>query len=55
LFCEISIRVLPHQQDTGGFFIALLSKTQNLPWEKDDLEVVVERDEKVASNGGIVF
>lgn len=30
------IRVLPHQQDTGGFFIALLTKTKPLPWEKDD-------------------
>jgi hypothetical protein len=28
---ERSIRVMPHQQDTGGFFIALLRKTGPLP------------------------
>jgi hypothetical protein len=33
LFLINSIRVLPHQQDTGGFFIALLTKTKDLPWE----------------------
>ncbi|XP_058825989.1 tRNA (cytosine(34)-C(5))-methyltransferase [Topomyia yanbarensis] len=29
------IRVLPHQQNTGGFFIALLEKKKKLPWESD--------------------
>jgi len=24
---------LPHYQDTGGFFIAVLEKTEYLPWE----------------------
>ena len=28
-----SIRIFPHQQDTGGFFVALLSKTSPLPWQ----------------------
>ncbi|KAK3086920.1 hypothetical protein FSP39_025437 [Pinctada imbricata] len=28
------MRVLPHQQNTGGFFIAVLQKTTNLPWHK---------------------
>lgn len=32
------VRVLPHQQDTGGFFIALLTKTKPLPWEKPEEE-----------------
>ena len=28
------IRILPHHQDTGGFFIAVLEKKQRLPWMK---------------------
>jgi len=27
----ISVRILPHFQDTGGFFIALLQKTGEIP------------------------
>nr|CAD7586518.1 unnamed protein product [Timema genevievae] len=27
------IRILPHQQDTGGFFVAVLEKLGSLPWE----------------------
>ncbi|XP_033754150.1 RNA cytosine-C(5)-methyltransferase NSUN2-like isoform X2 [Pecten maximus] len=27
------VRVLPHHQDTGGFFIAVLNKKQHLPWQ----------------------
>ncbi|EDO39248.1 predicted protein, partial [Nematostella vectensis] len=30
---ECCIRVYPHQQDTGGFFIAALVKTKQAPWE----------------------
>ncbi|XP_053694961.1 tRNA (cytosine(34)-C(5))-methyltransferase-like [Sabethes cyaneus] len=30
------IRVLPHHQDTGGFFIALIEKKKKLPWEEED-------------------
>lgn len=29
-----SLRILPHDQDTGGFFIAVLTKTAPLPWER---------------------
>lgn len=29
-----SIRILPHQQDTGGFFVAVLEKVKPLPGEK---------------------
>ncbi|XP_060569346.1 RNA cytosine-C(5)-methyltransferase NSUN2-like [Ruditapes philippinarum] len=29
---ERCIRVLPHQQNTGAFFIAVIHKTQELPW-----------------------
>nr|CAD7396849.1 unnamed protein product [Timema cristinae] len=28
-----NIRILPHQQDTGGFFVAVLEKLGSLPWE----------------------
>lgn len=30
---EKSMRILPHQQNTGGFFVAVFEKTQVLPWE----------------------
>ncbi|XP_023937164.1 tRNA (cytosine(34)-C(5))-methyltransferase [Bicyclus anynana] len=29
------IRILPHHQDTGGFFVAVFEKSAPLPWEKD--------------------
>ncbi len=31
--CFLSVRVLPHHQDTGGFFIAILEKQDWLPWQ----------------------
>lgn len=27
------MRILPHQQDTGGFFVAVLEKKKLCPWE----------------------
>ena len=27
------MRILPHQQNTGGFFVAVLKKVKPLPWE----------------------
>jgi 16S rRNA C967 or C1407 C5-methylase (RsmB/RsmF family) len=36
------IRVYPHLQDTGGFFIALLRKTSHLGTKKVDLPAVLE-------------
>ena len=33
LLLSLSIRVLPHLQNTGGFFVALLCKTSPLPWQ----------------------
>jgi len=30
---ERCLRVLPHQQNTGGFFVAVLKKVAPLPWE----------------------
>ena len=29
-----SVRVLPHHQDTGGFFVAVLHKSDWLPWQR---------------------
>ena len=41
-----SIRVLPHLQNTGGFFIAVLQKTAELPW-------VAARTIKKATDSGL--
>ncbi|XP_076672573.1 tRNA (cytosine(34)-C(5))-methyltransferase Nsun2 isoform X1 [Andrena cerasifolii] len=30
---ERCMRILPHHQDTGGFFVAILEKVKQLPWE----------------------
>jgi hypothetical protein len=41
LVCDVmwlvccSQRILPHHQDTGGFFVAVLTKKANLPWSKE--------------------
>ncbi|XP_063369797.1 tRNA (cytosine(34)-C(5))-methyltransferase [Cydia amplana] len=41
------IRILPHHQDTGGFFVAVLEKSAPLPWEKDrETEQPQERERK---------
>lgn len=29
------MRILPHHQDTGGFFVAVLEKVTRLPWERE--------------------
>merc|ERR1719342_248730 len=39
------VRVLPHLQNTGGFFVALLEKGEALPWESKR-EKVFEGEEK---------
>lgn len=36
------IRVLPHQQNTGGFFITVIEKRKLLPWEKQIDDTAVE-------------
>ncbi|OWF56488.1 tRNA (cytosine(34)-C(5))-methyltransferase [Mizuhopecten yessoensis] len=33
LHLDRCVRVLPHHQDTGGFFIAVLTKKTHLPWQ----------------------
>ncbi|KAG5309256.1 NSUN2 methyltransferase, partial [Acromyrmex insinuator] len=32
---EHCMRILPHHQDTGGFFVAVLEKVKALPWERE--------------------
>ncbi|KMQ95735.1 trna cytosine-c-methyltransferase-like protein [Lasius niger] len=32
---EHCMRILPHHQDTGGFFVAVLEKVKSLPWESE--------------------
>jgi len=37
------VRVLPHKQNTGGFFVALLEKTGGCPWKEEGrVEDVIE-------------
>jgi tRNA (cytosine34-C5)-methyltransferase len=31
------MRILPHHQDTGGFFVAVLCKIKPLPWQAKSL------------------
>ncbi|XP_073972226.1 tRNA (cytosine(34)-C(5))-methyltransferase Nsun2 isoform X2 [Rhodnius prolixus] len=33
------LRILPHHQNTGGFFVAVLTKTASLPWESDKVKI----------------
>lgn len=30
------MRILPHFQNSGGFFVAVLTKTKNLPWTREE-------------------
>nr|XP_018673469.1 tRNA (cytosine(34)-C(5))-methyltransferase [Ciona intestinalis] len=46
---ERCMRLLPHQQDTGGFFVAVLRKKKPLPWQKDELKCEAEVVEKSGS------
>ncbi|XP_067932243.1 RNA cytosine-C(5)-methyltransferase NSUN2-like [Watersipora subatra] len=44
------LRIVPHHQNTGGFFVAVLEKIKSLPWQKvapdtDKFEPVVEKAE----------
>ena len=41
-----SMRVLPHHQDTGGFFIAVLEKKEWLPWQRKQRRTKNVKDEK---------
>ena len=39
LLYTFSMRILPHHQDTGGFFIAVLHKKSGLPWQRKQKEL----------------
>lgn len=46
---EKSMRILPHYQNTGGFFVAALKKTKLMPWErkqKEEALVVVDSEQE---------
>ena len=38
---ERCLRILPHQQNTGGFFVSVLKKVALLPWEAQEKKPVV--------------
>ncbi|KAH8273510.1 hypothetical protein KR018_009055 [Drosophila ironensis] len=43
---EKCIRVLPHLQDSGGFFVAVIEKRRQLNFEKNDVVEALEPSEK---------
>lgn len=40
------IRILPHQQDTGAFFVAVLVKKKEVPWTQRNLGPKIEGEEE---------
>lgn len=45
------MRILPHHQDTGGFFVAVLEKVKALPWESESNSTSnLDGDEKNEKN-----
>ncbi len=46
------MRILPHQQDTGGFFVAVLEKKAPCPWEsKKAYEAAAEEGDVQQAKG----
>jgi hypothetical protein len=43
--------VLPHQQNTGGFFVALLEKNALCPWEAAAKSAALSSQKTAAANG----
>lgn len=43
---ERCMRILPHHQDTGGFFVAVLEKVKPLPWE-NSLQISAQSIENI--------
>ncbi|VDL91479.1 unnamed protein product [Schistocephalus solidus] len=60
LHLEYCRRVLPHDQNTGGFFVAVLEKIAELPWmrsktrtlKKETVSAPLEEDQKLTSTEG---
>ena len=51
-----SMRILPHHQDTGGFFIAVLHKLDWLPWQHKQRHTVVHSSgPESATESGAAF
>ncbi|XP_004530450.1 tRNA (cytosine(34)-C(5))-methyltransferase [Ceratitis capitata] len=51
---EKCLRVLPHLQDSGGFFVAVIEKRRQLPFEKNDLKALLDKPKpeiKLDENG----
>lgn len=46
------MRILPHHQDTGGFFVAVIEKVKLLPWEKEIPQPKEAVSEKSSSQEG---
>uniref|UniRef100_A0A2S2PSC9 tRNA (cytosine(34)-C(5))-methyltransferase n=1 Tax=Schizaphis graminum TaxID=13262 RepID=A0A2S2PSC9_SCHGA len=44
------IRILPHHQDTGGFFVAIMEKIKPLPWETSLKQTDELKDEEKVNN-----
>ncbi|XP_014674594.1 PREDICTED: tRNA (cytosine(34)-C(5))-methyltransferase-like [Priapulus caudatus] len=52
LHLENCLRILPHHQDTGGFFVAVLQKNSRLPWMTAKPPKVSAPVEEDGSNAG---
>jgi hypothetical protein len=48
---DVCCRVLPHQQNTGGFFVALLEKNALCPWEAAAKSAALSVQKTAAANG----
>lgn len=44
------IRVLPHQQNTGAFFVSVLEKTRLMPWEAEVNEKAILSNQRKLTN-----
>lgn len=45
---------MPHHQDTGGFFVAVLEKVKTLPWESEITEASQSNEKSNDDNKGEV-
>ncbi|XP_072765237.1 tRNA (cytosine(34)-C(5))-methyltransferase [Anoplolepis gracilipes] len=48
---ERCMRILPHHQDTGGFFVAVLEKVKSLPWESESNQNVQTQNDNENKDG----